>query len=91
VSIYSCGNASNYAEYCNRQVTRWLSASDKELNAKKRLALITKAGKQIASDVAAIPLYQRPTYLVYKTSVHGMVDNASSQGPSFNAENWSKG
>jgi hypothetical protein len=38
-----------------------------------------------------IPLYQRPTYLVYKTSVHGMVDNASSQGPSFNAENWSKG
>jgi peptide/nickel transport system substrate-binding protein len=91
VSIYSCGNASNYAEYCNRTVTRWLSASDKELNAKKRLALITKAGKQIASDVAAIPLYQRPTYLVYKTSVHGMVDNASSQGPSFNAENWSKG
>jgi peptide/nickel transport system substrate-binding protein len=91
VSIYSCGNASNYAEYCNRQVTRWLSASDKELNAKKRLALITKSGKQIASDVAAIPLYQRPTYLVYKTSVHGMVDNASSQGPSFNAENWSKG
>jgi peptide/nickel transport system substrate-binding protein len=91
VSIYSCGNASNYTEYCNRNVTRWLSASDKELNVKKRLALITKAGKQIAVDVAAIPLYQRPTYLVYKTSVKGMVDNASSQGPSFNAENWSKG
>jgi peptide/nickel transport system substrate-binding protein len=91
VSIYSCGNASNYAEYCNRNVTRWLSASDKELNPAKRLALISKSGKAIASDVAAIPLYQRPTYLVYKTSVHGMVDNASQQGPSFNAENWSKG
>jgi ABC-type transport system substrate-binding protein len=91
VAIYSCGNASNYTEYCNRNVTRWLSASDKELNPAKRLALITRAGKQIASDVAAIPLYQRPTYLVYKTSVKGMVDNASSQGPSFNAENWSKG
>ncbi|HMC96333.1 MAG TPA: peptide ABC transporter substrate-binding protein, partial [Flavobacteriales bacterium] len=91
VSSFSCGNASNYTEYCNRQVTRWLSASDKELNPAKRLALVTKAGKQIASDAAVIPLYQRPTYLVYKTSVHGMVDNASSQGPSFNAENWSKG
>jgi ABC-type transport system substrate-binding protein len=45
----------------------------------------------LANDVPMIPLYQRPTYLVYKTSVHGMVDNASSQGPSFNAENWSKG
>src|SRR5919198_5101992 len=91
VSNFTCGNASNYTEYCNRKVTRWLSASDKELNAKKRLSLITRAGKVLANDVPMIPLYQRPTYLVYKTSVHGMVDNASSQGPSFNAENWSKG
>jgi peptide/nickel transport system substrate-binding protein len=91
VSIYSCGNASNYAEYCNRNVTKWLSASDKELNPAKRLALVVKAGKTIANDVAAIPLYQRPTYLVYKTSVKGMVDNPTSQGPSFNAENWAKG
>ena len=91
VSIFSCGNASNYTEYCNRQVSKWLGQSDRELNPKKRLALISKVGKQLAADAAVIPLYQRPTYLVYKTSVHGMVDNASSQGPSFNAENWSKG
>jgi peptide/nickel transport system substrate-binding protein len=91
VSSYSCGNASNYAEYCNRNVTKWLGQSDRELNTKKRTALIVKSGKQIAKDVGVIPLYQRPTYLVYKTSVHGMVDNATSQGPSFNAENWSKG
>jgi peptide/nickel transport system substrate-binding protein len=91
VSSFSCGNASNYTEYCNRNVTKWLGQSDRELNPKKRLALILKAGKQIAADAAVIPLYQRPTYLVYKTSVHGLVDNATSQGPSFNAENWSKG
>jgi ABC-type transport system substrate-binding protein len=91
VSSFSCGNASNYTEYCNRNVTKWLGQSDRELNPKKRTALVVKAGKQIAADAAVIPLYQRPTYLVYKTSVHGMVDNATSQGPSFNAENWSKG
>ena len=91
VSSYSCGNASNYTEYCNRNVTKWLGQSDRELNPKKRLALISKVGKQLAADAAVIPLYQRPTYLVYKTSVKGMVDNATSQGPSFNAENWSKG
>jgi peptide/nickel transport system substrate-binding protein len=91
VASYTCGNASNYTEYCNRQVSRWLGQSDRELNPKKRLALIMKVGKQLAADAAVIPLYQRPTYLVYKTSVHGMVDNATSQGPSFNAENWSKG
>jgi peptide/nickel transport system substrate-binding protein len=91
VSTFSCGNASNYTEYCNRNVTKWLGQSDRELNDAKRLALIKKVGKVLSSDVPMIPLYQRPTYLVYKTSVHGMVDNATSQGPSFNAENWSKG
>jgi peptide/nickel transport system substrate-binding protein len=91
VSIFSCGNPGNYTEYCNRSVTRKLAASDKELNSKKRTALIVNVGKTMANDVPMIPLFQRPTYLVYKTSVKGMVDNASSQGPSFNAENWSKG
>jgi len=91
VSTFSCGNASNYTEYCNRKVTKWLGQSDRELNDNKRLALIKKVGKVLASDIPMVPLYQRPTYLVYKTSVHGMVDNATSQGPSFNAENWSKG
>jgi peptide/nickel transport system substrate-binding protein len=90
VSNFSCGNASNYTEYCNRQVTRWLAQSDRELNDNKRLRLITRVGKVLANDVPMIPLFQRPTYLVYKTSVAGMVDNPSSQGPSFNAENWSK-
>ena len=45
----------------------------------------------MGNDVPMIPLFQRPTYLVYKTSVKGMVDNPSSQGPSFNAEAWTKG
>jgi peptide/nickel transport system substrate-binding protein len=91
VATFTCGNASNYSEYCNRTVTKWLGQSDRELNDAKRLALIEKVGKVLANDVPWIPLYQRPTYLVYKTSVHGMVDNATSQGPSFNAEAWSKG
>src|SRR5438034_11706491 len=86
---FSCGNVSNYTEYCNRNVTKWLGQSDRELNDAKRLKLITKVDKVLANDVPWVPLYQRPTYLVYKTSVHGMVDNATSQGPSFNAEAWS--
>jgi len=90
VTNFTCGNASNYTEYCNRQVTRWLGQSDRELNDTKRLALIKKVGKVLANDVPMIPLFQRPTYFVYKTSVGGMVDNATSQGPSWNAEAWSK-
>ena len=91
VAIFSCGSPSNYGEYCNRSATKLLEQSSHELNDARRLALIKRVGKILANDVAMIPLFQRPTYLVYKTNVKGMVDNASSQGPSFNAEAWSKG
>src|SRR6266576_2491907 len=87
---FSCGNASNYTEYCNRTVTKWLGQSDRELNDAKRLALIKKVGKVLAKEVPMIPLFQRPTYFVYKTSLSGLVDNPTSQGPTWNAEAWSK-
>jgi peptide/nickel transport system substrate-binding protein len=90
VTALSCGSPSNYTEYCNRSATRLLERSARETNEAKRLALIKAVGKIVANDVPQIPLFQRPTYLVYKTSVKGMVDNSSSQGPSFNAEAWSK-
>jgi peptide/nickel transport system substrate-binding protein len=90
VSNFTCGNAANYTEYCNRNVTKWLEQSDRELNDAKRLALIEKVGKQVAKDVPMIPLFQRPTYFVYKTSIGGLVDNPTSQGPTWNVEKWSK-
>jgi peptide/nickel transport system substrate-binding protein len=91
VSTFSCGSPSNYFEYCNRTVTNLLGRSDRELNDAKRLAVVNRAGAIMGNDVPVIPLFQRPTYFVFKTSVKGMVDNPTSQGPSFNAENWSKG
>ena len=89
-NIFSCGAGLNYSDYCNRSVTRLLSQADQELNQKKRLALVNRVGAVLGNDVAMIPLFQRPTYLVFKTSVKGMIDNPTSQGPSFNAELWSK-
>jgi peptide/nickel transport system substrate-binding protein len=89
-SIFSCGAGLNYSDYCNRTVTRLLSKADQELNQKKRLALVNRVGAMLGTDVAMIPLFQRPTYLVYKTNVKGMLDNPTAQGPSFNAELWSK-
>ncbi len=91
VSIFSCGSPGNYGEYCNRNVTKLLTQSDQELNDAKRVKLINKADAIMANDVPQIPLFQRATYFVYKSNVKGMVDNASSQGPSWNAEAWSKG
>jgi peptide/nickel transport system substrate-binding protein len=81
----------NWLGYCNQRVTRLLLRSDRELNQRKRIALVNQAGAIIGNDVPLIPLFQKPTYLVYKTTVKGMVDNPSDGTPAFNAENWSKG
>jgi peptide/nickel transport system substrate-binding protein len=45
----------------------------------------------LANDVPTIPLYQKPTYFVFKTSLKGLVDNPTLQGPTWNTEAWKAG
>jgi peptide/nickel transport system substrate-binding protein len=42
----------------------------------------------MATDVPSIPLYQKPTYFVFKTKLGGFKDNPTLQGPSWNTERW---
>ena len=86
----ACNGAANYTAYCNRTVTRELQAQSSLLNVPKRMALWNKVDAQVANDVPVLPLYQKPTYFVYKSNIHGMVDDPSSQGPTWNVEDWSK-
>ncbi len=89
-SILECNGAANYTEYCNRTVSRELTQQSSILSPAKRAALFNKIDSQVANDVPVLPLYQKPTYFVYKSSIHGMVDDPNSQGPTWNVENWSR-
>ena len=42
-------------------------------------------------NVPSLPLYQKPTFLVYKSKLQGLSDNPTSGGPLWNVENWSIG
>jgi peptide/nickel transport system substrate-binding protein len=90
VEIWKCNGDQNYMEYCNRKVSRLLEASDVQLNVKKRFSLFNQADALMAKDIPTIPLYQKPTYLVFKSGIKGMKDNATLQGPSWNAEAWAR-
>ncbi len=90
VEIWKCNGDQNYMEYCNRKASSLLEKTDVELNVKKRFALFNQADALMANDIPTIPLYQKPTYLVFKAGIKGMKDNATSQGPSWNAEAWSR-
>jgi peptide/nickel transport system substrate-binding protein len=90
VEIWKCNGAQNYMEYCNKSVSSLLEKSDVQLNVKKRFALFNQADAKMANDIPTIPLYQKPTYLVFKAGIKGMKDNATLQGPTWNAEAWSR-
>jgi peptide/nickel transport system substrate-binding protein len=88
VDIYGCGGESNWKNYCNRTVTNLLRRSDQSLVPKTRASLVNRADSIMATDVPVIPLYQKPTYFVYKTKLRGLVDNPTLQGPTWNVEAW---
>jgi len=91
VDIYGVGGGSNWKGYRNATVTSLLKRSDAALVVKSRMALIDRADKIMANDLPTIPLYQKPTYFVFKTKLRGAVDNPTLQGPTWNTEAWSVG
>jgi peptide/nickel transport system substrate-binding protein len=91
VDIYGTGGGSNWKNYNNAIVTRDLKASDAALNPTARIKFVNAADAQMAKDVPTIPLYQKPTYFVFKSKLKGLVDNPTLQGPTWNTEAWKAG
>jgi peptide/nickel transport system substrate-binding protein len=102
VDIYGCADprtpdnplgagGNNWKAYCKPAVTRLLKAADAELNPAKRTVAVNKADAIIANDVPTIPLYQKPTYFVWRSKLRGLRDNPTLQGPTWNTERWTVG
>jgi len=88
VPIWSCGGESNYLNYCNREATKLLEASNSELDPVKRTKDVQQADALMANDIPTIPLYSRPNPLIWNSDVLGMKNNASLTGFAWNMEDW---
>jgi peptide/nickel transport system substrate-binding protein len=89
--IWSCpnkGGTSNFMNYCNAKMTSLLQKADTTLDPDQRVSTENAADALIAQDVPSVPLYQKPTFLVYHTYVMGMGDNATQDGPFWNSQGW---
>lgn len=86
--IYSCGGEANWMGYCSKKVTDLLKAADQELDPPTRVKLVNRAGAIMGLNVPSIPLYQKPTFLVFKSKLQGLVDNPTTGGPLWNVESW---
>jgi peptide/nickel transport system substrate-binding protein len=66
-------------------ITQWLSETDD--------AAIASTGNEIDKllwdQMATLPLYQKPTYIAYSSTVKGVQDNPTQAGPLWNASTWS--
>jgi peptide/nickel transport system substrate-binding protein len=94
-AIYGCRSGSDHAQdnnqgYCNRTVDKDLVAANHQLNPVKQYAFTNKALAAMAKDDPGVPLFQKPTYLIYRTTLKGLKENPTSEGPVWNIGKWTK-
>ena len=86
--IYGCGGGSNYTGVCDKVITNSFKASDAEFDPTKRAADVNRADAEQAKVISSIPLYLKPTFFFYKKTLHGVIDNPTLQGPTWNVMDW---
>jgi len=85
---WRCQGAGNWTGYCSKKVDSLLKAGNAELDPAKRQADFQQADAIMSDTVPVFPLYQRPTPLVYKSNLLGMVNNPADVGPFWNIQDW---
>jgi glutathione transport system substrate-binding protein len=85
---WRCQGAGNWTGYCSKKVDDLMKAGNAELDPAKRAADFQQADAIMASTVPVFPLYQRPTPLIYKSNLLGMVNNPAIIGPFWNIQDW---
>ena len=85
---WRCQGAGNWTGYCSTKVDDLMKAGNAELDPAKRAVDFQQADALMANTVPVFPLYQRPTPLIYKSNLLGMINNPAIIGPFWNIQDW---
>ena len=88
VEIHRCEGTQNFQGYCNEEVTDLLDESDTTVDPAERAALMNEADALMAEDLPILPMYQKPTFFAFTDRLQNAIDNATQQGPTWNAQDW---
>jgi peptide/nickel transport system substrate-binding protein len=94
-SIYGCRNdATNEAQqnntgHCNKRADKLLKQANTIFDTAQQAKVTNQALALIAKDLPTIPLFQKPTYLIYKSKFKGLKENPTNEGPVWNIGKWS--
>ena len=92
-SIYfspSNGLGQNYSRTGTPQIDQLLAQMVAEPDPTKSSDLANQVDKALWDQMATLPLYQKPTFIAYQSSVQNVQDNASQAGPLWNSDQWAQ-
>jgi glutathione transport system substrate-binding protein len=85
---YITGAGNNFGSYSNPTVDKLLKKAVKTSNPTTAASLDNQADTIISKDAYTLPLYQKPTFLAVYDKWLNIRDNATGQGPPYNAQEW---
>jgi len=87
--LWGCGGGQNDLLYCSRKYTKLMDQVKFTTVYAKRVELIHQAEQYMANDVAVIPLYNRPDFVLSYKNIQNVLGNPTQEAVTWNAEAWS--
>jgi peptide/nickel transport system substrate-binding protein len=82
----NCGQ--NWIHYANPQVDKDLAAGATSLSPTTEAADFNNADKILWSDMATLPLYQKPQFFAFSDTYGNIIPNTSETGITWNGQDW---
>ncbi|MCO7219314.1 ABC transporter family substrate-binding protein [Klenkia sp. PcliD-1-E] len=91
-SIYQSPQGDNIGQNYSRQGTPEIDALFQQFQVEPDPDKQAELGNQIDAllwgQVATVPLYQKPTFIAYQSSISNVEDNSTQAGPLWNSDTW---
>lgn len=79
----------NYSRIGNPEIDALFAELTAEPDRDRQAELGNQIDQLLWEQMATVPLYQKPTFIAYQSSISGVEDNATQAGPLWNSETWS--
>jgi peptide/nickel transport system substrate-binding protein len=89
-AIFSTGGNQNSGKYGNPRVDQLFDQAIASADREETVKLSQDIDKLLWDDLATIPLYAKPTFLPYRDIYANIRDNATTEGPLWNAVEWGR-
>jgi len=87
-SATAANRQSNYGLLSDKRIDTAFEQVITELDHQKVVDTLNQLDTWAWEDMVTIPLYQKPTFIGYRSTYANIHDNATSQGPFWNSEGW---